>query len=46
MGKKIFLDMKLFDIGNTVEAAVQGLVQFDLDLLTVRLWTAVTWTMR
>jgi len=35
MGKKIFLDMKLFDIGNTVEAAVQGLVQFDLDLLTV-----------
>ena len=34
-GKKIFLDMKLFDIGATVEAAVRGLVQFDLDLLTV-----------
>ncbi|WBU59955.1 orotidine-5'-phosphate decarboxylase [Paracoccus albus] len=33
--KKIFLDMKLFDIGATVEAAVRGLVQFDLDLLTV-----------
>ncbi len=35
LGKKIFLDMKLFDIGNTVEAAVAGLTQFDLDLLTV-----------
>ncbi|KPN61688.1 orotidine-5'-phosphate decarboxylase [Aliiroseovarius crassostreae] len=34
-GKKIFLDMKLFDIGNTVEAAVRGLAQFDLDFLTV-----------
>lgn len=34
-GKKIFLDMKLFDIGNTVEAATRGLVGFDLDFLTV-----------
>jgi orotidine-5'-phosphate decarboxylase len=34
-GKRIFLDMKLFDIGATVEAAVRGLAQFDLDLLTV-----------
>ncbi len=34
-GKRIFLDMKLFDIGNTVEAAVKGLAQFDLDFLTV-----------
>lgn len=34
-GKKIFLDMKLFDIGATVEAAVRGIAQFDLDLLTV-----------
>ena len=34
-GKKIFLDMKLFDIGNTIEAAVRGLSQFDLDFLTV-----------
>ncbi|MBM1220456.1 orotidine-5'-phosphate decarboxylase [Ponticoccus sp. SC2-23] len=34
-GKRIFLDMKLFDIGATVEAAVRGLSQFDLDLLTV-----------
>ena len=34
-GKSIFLDMKLFDIGATVEAAVRGLAQFDLDLLTV-----------
>ena len=33
--KRIFLDMKLFDIGATVEAAVRGLVQFDLDFLTV-----------
>lgn len=34
-GKHIFLDMKLFDIGNTVENAVRGLAQFDLDFLTV-----------
>ncbi|WP_281967278.1 orotidine-5'-phosphate decarboxylase [Roseovarius nanhaiticus] len=34
-GKRIFLDMKLFDIGATIEAAVRGLVQFDLDMLTV-----------
>jgi len=34
-GKRIFLDMKLFDIGATVEAAVRGLTQFDLDFLTV-----------
>ncbi len=34
-GKKIFLDMKFFDIGATVEAAVRGVAQFDLDLLTV-----------
>lgn len=33
--KRIFLDMKLFDIGATVEAAVRGLAQFDLDFLTV-----------
>ncbi|NBX41932.1 MAG: orotidine-5'-phosphate decarboxylase, partial [Rhodobacteraceae bacterium] len=32
-GKRIFLDMKLFDIGATVEAAVRGLAQFDLDFL-------------
>jgi orotidine-5'-phosphate decarboxylase len=34
-GKRIFLDMKLFDIGATVEAAVRGLSKFDLDFLTV-----------
>jgi orotidine-5'-phosphate decarboxylase len=34
-GKRIFLDMKLFDIGATVEAAVRGLAKFDLDFLTV-----------
>ncbi len=34
-GKRIFLDMKLFDIANTVENAVRGLSQFDLDFLTV-----------
>lgn len=34
-GKRIFLDMKLFDIGATVETAVRGLVQFDIDFLTV-----------
>ena len=35
-GKRIFLDMKLFDIGATIEAAVRGLAQFDLDFLTVQ----------
>ncbi|MEO1398680.1 MAG: orotidine-5'-phosphate decarboxylase [Pseudomonadota bacterium] len=34
-GKRIFLDMKLFDISTTIEAAVRGLSQFDLDFLTV-----------
>ncbi len=34
-GKRIFLDMKFFDIGATVEAAVRGVSQFDLDFLTV-----------
>lgn len=33
--KRVFLDMKLFDIGATVEAAVRGLARFDLDFLTV-----------
>ncbi|MEP3348085.1 MAG: orotidine-5'-phosphate decarboxylase [Litoreibacter sp.] len=33
--KRIFLDMKLFDIGATVEAAVRGLAQFGHDFLTV-----------
>ena len=35
-GKRIFLDMKLFDIGATVEAATRGLAQFELDFLTVQ----------
>jgi len=34
-GKRIFLDMKLFDIGATVEHAVQGIAQYDIDFLTV-----------
>ena len=34
-GKRIFLDMKFFDIGATVEKAVRGVAQFDLDFLTV-----------
>ena len=34
-GKRIFLDMKLFDIGATVESAVRGLARFDIDFLTV-----------
>lgn len=34
-GKRIFLDMKFFDIGATVEAAVRGIAQFDFDFLTV-----------
>ena len=35
MGKRIFLDMKFFDIPATVEAAVRGVARFDLDFLTV-----------
>ena len=34
-GKRIFLDMKLFDIGATVENAVRALTQYDIDFLTV-----------
>ncbi|MEM8598092.1 MAG: orotidine-5'-phosphate decarboxylase [Pseudomonadota bacterium] len=34
-GKRVFLDMKLFDIGASVESAVRGLAAFDLDFLTV-----------
>jgi orotidine-5'-phosphate decarboxylase len=33
--KRVFLDMKLFDIGATVEKAVAGTAQYDLDFLTV-----------
>ncbi len=33
--KRVFLDMKLFDIGATVERAVRGLAAYDLDFLTV-----------
>ena len=35
LGKRVFLDMKLFDIGATIEAAVRGIAQFELDFLTV-----------
>ena len=35
LGKRVFLDMKLFDIPATVTAAVRGLAAFDLDFLTV-----------
>ncbi|MBR9864292.1 MAG: orotidine-5'-phosphate decarboxylase [Rhodobacteraceae bacterium] len=34
-GKRVFLDMKFFDIGATVERAVGGIAQYDLDFLTV-----------
>lgn len=34
-GKRIFLDMKLFDIGATVEHAVRGIAEYDIDFLTV-----------
>jgi len=34
-GKRVFLDMKFFDIGATVEKAVAGIAQYDLDFLTV-----------
>ncbi len=34
-GKRVFLDLKLFDIGATIETAVKGIAQYDLDFLTV-----------
>ena len=34
-GKRVFLDLKLFDIGATIEAAVRGIALHDLDFLTV-----------
>jgi orotidine-5'-phosphate decarboxylase len=34
-GKHVFLDMKFFDIGATVEKAVTGIAQYDMDFLTV-----------
>ena len=34
-GKRVFLDLKLFDIGATIESAVRGIAQYDLDFLTV-----------
>jgi orotidine-5'-phosphate decarboxylase len=34
-GKRVFLDMKFFDIGATVTRAVAGIAQYDLDFLTV-----------
>lgn len=34
-GARVFLDLKLFDIGATVEAAVRGLAGFEMDFLTV-----------
>lgn len=34
-GKRVFLDLKLFDIGATVEKAVAGLAGLGLDFLTV-----------
>ena len=33
--KRIFLDLKLFDIGATVEAAVKGIAKYEPDFLTV-----------
>ena len=35
LNKKIFLDLKLYDIGATIERAVKGLTQYDIDFLTV-----------
>ncbi len=34
-GKKIFLDLKLFDISNTIENTVKHINQLDVDFLTV-----------
>ena len=39
-GKRIFLDLKLFDISATIEAAVKGISKFDIDFLTCLLYTS------
>lgn len=36
LGKRVFLDLKLFDITATIEHAVRGLAQYELDFLTVQ----------
>ncbi len=35
LGKKVFLDLKLFDIGSTIENTVRNLNDLDIDFLTV-----------
>ena len=35
-GKEIFLDLKLFDIGTTIERAVRGITSYEIDFLTVQ----------
>ena len=35
LGKKVFLDLKLFDIGNTIENTIRSLSQLDINFLTV-----------
>lgn len=34
-GKTVFLDMKLHDIGNTIEKAVENIARLELDFLTI-----------
>jgi orotidine-5'-phosphate decarboxylase len=34
-GKRVFLDLKLYDIGATIEAAVRGIARHEVDFLTV-----------
>ena len=35
LGKKVFLDLKLFDIGTTIENTIRSLSQLDINFLTV-----------
>ena len=35
IGKKVFLDLKLFDIGHTIENTIRNLNDFNIDFLTV-----------
>lgn len=35
-GKEIFMDLKLFDIGTTIERAVRGITSYEIDFLTVQ----------
>ena len=41
-GFKIFLDLKLHDIPNTVKKTIQGLASLPIDILTIHIYSRVS----